>query len=475
MTQDELSDLIKQGESQTIELTAKPNSEMGRSIVAFANTNDGVIIIGVSDDKRIQGCSIKDEQSIANIAHDCKPSVYPEIEKIERDGKLIFVVWVKKSGSGVDYAHKNIVYRRVGTHDKPMSPKEVVTFAIRSGLIPFDSEICDNASFEDLDEKKVNLYLKKREEIRNIKKPKKLTYPELLVNIRAAKKTEQGIMPTNAGILFFGKNPRDFFIQSQLRMVKFKGVRVTHPVIDRLDIPGTLLEMVEEAEEFIRKTIRLLSFRTEKSFRRDDKFEYPIKALREAIINALIHRNYFEPADTRVFIFDNRIEVISPGTFPEGVTPRKPNHIPVNTILCELMYDIGFIEKFGSGIHMMKELSREWGNKSPYYELNKVQTTIIFESSIKDSTVVEEKANHLIDKDIIKKLPPRQVKILEYIQDHKRITTAECKKLFPGSSERSVRNDLRDLESQGLIGRGGSTRGSFYYAEAEYSELEKKG
>ncbi len=132
--------------------------------------------------------------------------------------------------------------------------------------------------------------------------------------------------------------------------------------------------MIDTAEDFIRKNIRLLGTRTEKSFRREDKFEYPLKALREAIVNALIHRNYFETGDVRVFIFDNRIEIINPGSFPEGGSPKNPRHKPVNEILCQLIYDIGLIEKYGSGIQMMKELSRSWGNKEPYYDLHPIET-----------------------------------------------------------------------------------------------------
>jgi len=464
-----LFDLIKRGESQTIELTAKPNTEMGRSIVAFANTNDGAIIVGVSDDKEIKGCSIKDEQSIANIAHDCKPSIYPEIKKIESEGKLIFVIKVKKSGSGVDFAHKNVVYKRVGTHDKPMAPNEVISFARNSGLIPFDSGICENASFEDFDEEKVSLYLKKREEIRKIQTPPTISYTDILLNLMAAKKTERGLLPTNAGILVFSKNPQKFFVQSKLRIIRFKGVKLTHPILDRLDCSGTMWEMIEDAENFIRKSIRLFGIRTEKSFVREDKFEYPIKALREAIINALIHRNYFELADTRVFIFDDRIEVINPGTFPEGITPRHPTHRPINHILCDLMYDIGFIEKFGSGIHMMKQFCKEWGNKAPQYRQKKFETTIIFESPMRDSTIIEtDRKFVLLSEDIVQALNPRQIKILEYIQTNKKISTLECIKLFPGISERTIRNDLKDLEVRGLLGKRGHTRGSSYYAEVDY-------
>jgi ATP-dependent DNA helicase RecG len=88
--------------------------------------------------------------------------------------------------------------------------------------------------------------------------------------------------------------------------------------------------------------------------------EYPIAAIREAIINALIHRDYLISSDIRVFIFDDRIEISNPGPFPEGVTPERPLHIARNPILCQLMRDIGFIEKYGSGIYFMRDFCKEW-------------------------------------------------------------------------------------------------------------------
>ncbi|MFQ6062597.1 MAG: hypothetical protein ACE5J9_05420 [Methanosarcinales archaeon] len=183
-----------------------------------------------------------------------------------------------------------------------MDREEYERLILEKKKVYFDSLICEEANLEAIDEEKVNWYLRKREEIRKINKPEGMPYERLLISIGAAKEVDGEIKPTNAGILFFGKDLQIFFIQSQLRVVKFKGIKVIHPVIDRLDCFGTLWEMVEQAEEFIRKNIRLLSFRTEKSFRREDKFEYPINALREAIINALIHRNYFEPASNRFYI-----------------------------------------------------------------------------------------------------------------------------------------------------------------------------
>lgn len=457
MTEKELLDLISQGESQNIEFTVKPDPEMGKSIVAFANTNDGALIIGVSDDKTLRGCSMKDEQSMTNTAHDCKPSIYPEIEKIEIDGKLIFVVKVRRSGSGVDYAYKNVVYKRVGTHDKPMSPKEVVDFAISSGVIQFDSQICKEAVLEDLSKKKVNWYLKKKLEIRKTKKPRDLSYEDLLVNIKAALKTPKGIIPTNAGVLFFAKYPQKFYSQSKLRVVKFKGNEVINPTHDRYDGANTLWAMVEEAEEFIRKNIRLLGFRTEKSFRREDKFEYPIKALREAIINAIIHRNYFESEDTRVFIFDDRVEVINPGTFPPDITPEHPKHKAINPILCDLMYDIGFIEKYGSGIYMMKQLCKESENKEPLYELHPVETKIIFESPVKESTYIEIKKEEVNLKEL--GLNERQIKAMKYLKTKGAITNKEHQNLNT-VSQLTASRDLSNLVKKDLLEQKGFGRGS---------------
>src|SRR3989338_5211408 len=127
-------------------------------------------------------------------------------------------------------------------------------------------------------------------------------------------------------------------------------------ILDRLDGRGVLWEMVEQIEEFLKKHINFMGFRTEKSFQREDKFDIPIKAIRELIINALIHRDYETTSDVRVFIFDDRVEIINPGAFPKGVTPSKPLHKPVNRLISQYMYDIGFIEKYGSGIITVKAL-----------------------------------------------------------------------------------------------------------------------
>lgn len=133
----------------------------------------------------------------------------------------------------------------------------------------FDKQICEEANLEDIDGRNVKAYLKLREKNRNISSKIKIPLDQLLINIKAA----TGKKPTNAGILFFGKNPLRFISHAQLRLVRIKGVKIYNNILDRIDCNGTLWEMVDQAEEFIRKNIRLLGFKTEKSFRREDKFD----------------------------------------------------------------------------------------------------------------------------------------------------------------------------------------------------------
>ena len=171
------------------------------------------------------------------------------------------------------------------------------------------------------------------------------------------------------------------------------------------------------------------------------------------MINALIHRNYSETGDVRVFIFDDRVEIINPGTFPNGVTPKKPKHKPVNEILSQLVYDVGLIEKYGSGIKMMNELSKKWGNKEPYYKLHPIETKIIFESQIKESTYVEE--------DVLEGLNDRQRKAVEYIKEKKIITNREYRKIN-SVSNRIAFEELSNLIGAGIIVKKGEGRSIYY-------------
>ncbi len=383
------------------------------------------------------------------MAQATEPRVVIEIESVAVEEKSVVLIHITES-SIKPVSVRGRCYKRVGNSNRVMSAQEIVQMHLNATGQTWDQRLAANAGSDDIDPQKVQWYLTQREEVRNVAKPQDMDATELLRNIKGG--NGEGT-PTHAGILFFGNYPQRFFQNAQLRVVRFKGISVTHPVINRLDCSGTLWEMVDAAEEFIRQNIRLLSFRTSKSFQRDDKFEYPLKALREAIINALIHRNYQKHSDVRVFIFDTRVEVINPGTFPEGVSPDAPVHEPVNPTLSQFMYDIGFIERYGSGIKMMKRLSKEWGNKAPRYEFHPLETKIIFDSPIQENTFIE------ID-DISEQLNERQRNAFFYVQRHGQIATKEYVEIN-SVSRQTAYAELADLTEKGLftiIGKGRGTR-----------------
>ena len=319
----EFKQRIAQGENTTAEFKERLDQEAIETAAAFANTNAGIIFIGVSDNQKITGTTIGKEtlRDVTNrISQAIDPRVGLEIESVDVEGKSVLLVRIAESPIK-PVSVKGICYKRVGNSNRVMSPQEIAQTHLKSVGKTWDQLSIVSARSDDIDEQKIQWYLNRRETVRNVSQPQNMSTTDLLRNINCIgnKKT-----PTHAGILFFGKHPQIFFQNSQLRVARFKGTSVIHPVIDRLDCSGTLWEIVITAEEFIRKNIRLLSLRSSKSFQRDDKFEYPLDALREAIINGLIHRNYQEPADVRVFIFDDRVEIINPGSFPEDVSPHKP-------------------------------------------------------------------------------------------------------------------------------------------------------
>ena len=445
---------IAQGENTTTEFKENFDQEVIETAAAFANTDGGIILIGVSDSGEIRGITIGKEtlKNWSNrIAQATEPRVSLEIGPVDVEGKS--VLWIRVAECSIKpVSVKGRCYKRVGNSNRVMSPQEIAQMHLNTTGQTWDQLLVTRAGIDDIDQKKVEWYLTRRETIRNVSKPQDMNMAAFLKNIKGI--SDAGT-PTHAGLLFFSKHPqRRFFHNAQLRVVRFKGTSVIHPVIDRLDCDETLWENVDTAEEFIRRNIRLLSFRTSKSFQRDDKFEYPLNALREAIINALIHRNYQETADVRVFIFDNRVEVISPGTFPEGVSPDEPTHNPVNPTLSQFMFDVGFIERYGAGIRMMQRLCREWGNKEPRYEFHPLETKIVFDSPIQESTFIE------ID-DISEQLNERQRNAFFYVQRNGQIATREYVEINKVSRQ-TAHTELADLTNKGLFTAVGKGRGTRY-------------
>jgi ATP-dependent DNA helicase RecG len=449
---EKLSELVKRGESEEVEFK-KSTAQLDRalkSVCSFLNHKGGMVYFGISKDK-IVGQEVS-EQTLKSISQKIrqriKPEISPEIKVLEIEEKSIIEVIISE-GRNKPYFLDGVCYKRVGTENIIISPEELERIILEKRKRYWDSDICEEASLEDIDEEKVRKYIEKR----GIEKPKEMNLDNFLVSVRAVN-NKRGNKPTNGGLLFFGKNPQRFFLPARIHCVKFDGNEISRNTIDESMCDGTLWEMLNNAESFVNKNVRLYGFRTEVSFRRIEKLEYPLRAIREAIVNALIHREYSEPSEIKLFMFNNRLEIINSGSFPEGVTPQNPIHKPRNPLLCEYMKDIHYIEKYGSGIYMMRKLCGEWGIPEPEYVLDRYWTKIIFRLS-KAGILLSEIMKHGIE------LNNRQINAVKYVFEHNSITNEEYQKIN-NIKRTTSKIELKKLVEKGLFEVRGKGKGTRY-------------
>ncbi len=459
--------MVNLKESDTIELK-KSLSQLEdylRTICAFTNHKGGTVYFGVDDKTGKSIGQIATDSNLKKISQQIKerikPQIVPEIEEIQIDNCPVIKVSIPKSERDLCY-FDGIPYKRSGTETIVMPPSEIKRTILYASKFEWDIQVCENAVLKDIDAKTVDKYLAFREEERNISSKINMSTKELLRNIKAIIDNK----PTNAGILFFGKAPLNFIHHAQIRLARIKGTEVFNDILDRFDCDGTLWEMILQAEEFIKRNIKLMGLRTDR-FQRTDKYEYPIKALREALINAVIHRDYLSKADVRLFIFDDRIEIRSPGNFPEGISPDKPLHKPVCQILANYMYDIGFIEKYGSGINLEKSLCTENGNEQPIYELNDIETKVTFKSQIKTVSIDINELNSKFE------LNERQKRAVEYIAEKGKISNSEYQKLT-NSIKKTATRDLNSLVDKNILKKVGTTGKGTYYIIGDIKGTSKE-
>ncbi len=458
MEEKRLKELIQGGESDDLEFkdSLKLNNEIGQTVSGFSNSNGGTILVGVTDTGEVSGVEIGDStlERLANqIKQNTDPQTYPKITTKNIEGKDIVIIQVKESQEKPVF-YRDKAYKRVGKSTHRLNSSEIRRLAKNSGKkLHWDEQICEEASLEDIEEEKVKWYLERREDVSGNTKPSDMSLTDLLYNIGAVKKTGGNFKPTNAGILFFAEKPQRYIPQSRLRAAKFSGREVTRDFLDKDDFEGSVWEIVDDVEKFFRNNMKTFGFRTDLDFKRIDKQEYPIVALRECVINALIHRDYKRSGDTRVLMFDDRIEIVNPGSFPEGVTPKNPKHVPVNPVLSKLMYDVGLVEKYGTGIYMIREKCEEHGMPEPEYNIGPIETKVIFRSPGKAVLLSELEERTDINQ--------RMREGLKYALREGSISNKEYRKINDVSHD-TANNELTKLSDLDLLNRVGKGRATKY-------------
>lgn len=370
MTTDEIKETIQNGENSYIEFKEEEikAKELAEEIVAFSNSEGGMILIGVDDEGNIKG--VKDdkiEETVMNICrNNCIPHIIPLYESIEVEGKRIAVITVPKGLNKPYYTADHKYYIRVGTTKRIASKEELLRLFEASGSLHFDISPVEGTSIKDLNIDIIRDYFMKYNTF-DLFEESEESVERILVNADILKEVDGRKLCTVGGLLVFGKNPEKHLPQNGVSFAHFNGNEITDELIDKKIITGRIQDIAEQLMVVIKNNMLIPSVIN--GLKREDKEEYPMIVMREAIVNSLVHRNYsISGSKIRVLMYDDRIEFRSPGRLPNTVTIEKMKigvSYARNPFLVKYMENMRYIDQLGRGIPMILKKMKEAGAKEP--------------------------------------------------------------------------------------------------------------
>jgi len=348
-------------------------SDFAGEMVAFANTEGGQILIGVDDDGAIIG--VKDsqqvEQAVLNIAlSNCNPPLLPTINRVETEHGLVIVVNVPRRVGPPHENNSGQCYLRAGSTKRLCTPQERARLLQSAGLLHYDEAPVPRTGLDDLDLEAFGVYYQRVYE-RPLQEAE-VPLERMLENMRFLVNDLDGSLRLSlAGLLLFAKSPQDFLYHARISAARWAGREAGEDILDRQEIMGRLPQQLEQAEAFILRNTRL-STHIER-VQQTDVYQYPRPVLREALVNAVAHRDYsLEGAQILLYIFDDRLEIRSPGTLPNSVTLdniRTHYSKPRNETLARVLFNLGYVNTLGSGVPRMIRLMRQYVGRDPDFEI----------------------------------------------------------------------------------------------------------
>lgn len=435
-------------ENQGLELKRQVDNfrEISKSICAFANAFGGRILVGVNNDGSTHGVPEAQldslQQRLEGAIQQVSPMPFHKIMVQEKDGKKIIAVEVYPVGQGSFCTFSGIVYYRAGSKDVKLEGRTLQDFMVKRRILSFDESI-SRASVSDMDAGKLRDFLKKRSPSVEFDEAK---IGEYLLNMGLAVKNAD-LHILNAANLFFAREPARFLPQNEVKLVRFKGTEAVD-ILDSRMASSTIIENLKEAEDFIRKNTRT-AYRIER-LERVEAPEYPTVVVREALVNALVHRDYFSRDAIQINIFEDRIEFINPGTLPNGLSLQILGTLSVqrNPLTYRLMRELKLVEGLATGIPRMRGAMKAARLPEPRFE----ELGSFFRVTLYNKKPVERG-----------EINERQKRALAYLSKNPSITSKTYMKLNSVSHPIAVL-DLNKLGNLGKIKRIGKTRGTYYIA-----------
>lgn len=356
--------LIAQGESSCVEFkNAQVNAvSLAEEIVAFANSDGGVILAGIEDDGAITGVDEREmEMRIINTCrNNIRPSLIPRISKKLAGNVRVMIVEVDRSDT-VHCTTQGKYFIRVGSTKQSPTQQELLRLFQKRRLIAFDELPVFRAGIASIDIGKVDAYLRRLGvSPLDIEDTDSLQSDLLNLSILSPVDAQH---PTLAGYLSFGRHPQHIYPSYSIMAGAYAGSDVIAATVREKELTGAVDDLIEDAIAFLKLTLPQTSHMPDGVRRRDD-YRYPIEALREAVVNAVAHRDYtISGSAIRLFVFDNRVEIRSPGGLCNTLTLASLPYrqFTRNQTLASFLSGLGYMERRGKGILRMQKLSREQG------------------------------------------------------------------------------------------------------------------
>jgi ATP-dependent DNA helicase RecG len=485
----ELIQAIQQGEFEDARLEVKRAQKglpqhLYETVSAFANqTEGGVIVLGIDESQGFALTGVENVQGVltelTDLASKMEPPLSLDIQVIDVDHKTVMIAEVPEC----DFRYRPCFYKpsglqsgsflRVGNQSRRMTPYEVFTFMIGRGQPTFDRELVKVASIADLDEKQVQAYMDRIQRTRsNIWNRLRLGDKDLtdrLLALDVLGKDHETVHPTLAGLLVFGIWPQKYYPSLMISFVKYFGVDAEtkgprgERFQDNAQFEGPLPEVIDQA--VTRCIANMKQATLIEGVLNRMILEYPEEALREALVNAVAHRDYSTyvlGSQVRVEMYADRLEIISPGGLfgPVSLSNLETAQASRNQLLIRLLGEVGLVENRGSGIRAMVSAMREAHLEPPKFEDHRDTFKVTFYNQ----ALLDQESLTWLNQFSSIPFNSRQRTALAYLHKHEQITNQEYCRLNNVDSVTATK-DLRGLVESKLVEMSGTRRWAVYHLE----------
>jgi len=434
-----LNSVLELGEGQFIEFKESLDKSFPKEIVAIANASGGVIYLGITDAGVIKGIPVTNrlKSQVQDIAYNCDPSIIISLTQVNN----VLAIEIKE-GTNKPYSCSSGFFMRMGANSQKMSRDEILALAIKSGKTRYDEQICNDFDWKDFDNEKFEYYLKLARISNN------MPQEEILKNLRML--TNEGL--TNAGVLYFAKNPYKYVISSKIRCVHFNDDERIE-ILDKKVVDRGIIGNIEFAVGYLKERIPV-RYEINK-LRRDEFPEYPVEAYREAIVNAIIHFDYFLGDTIAIeklkssIIINNKGELL----FPQKDFGKRSE--ARNRLLADLLSRTELMEKAGTGIKRVTDACFENGNNCIFEFTDAFWITIHSNSKVADKV-----ADKVVEK-VAENLTLNQKTIIELMKQNQYISARELAVAI-GISHRKTQENISKLKEIRIIKRIGPAKGGYW-------------